>query len=257
MIVKRAITVIQVLLIFVFLGCAGYVGKYFYDAHNAQKQFEELSETVMENAPAVDATGGYEEKYAENGMLLQYYELYSQNNDMVGWLKIKDTVIDYPVVQAKDNEYYLHRDFYKNNQFSGIPFLDYESVEASKNKIIYAHNMKNGTMFATVAKYDDEEFYKAHRTITYDTVYERGEYDIISVFRTTVGSKTEFKYYEYADMETEEEFDEYVRRVKALSIHATNTMPSYGDTLLTLSTCAYHTSNERIVIVARKRGEEV
>lgn len=254
MMVKKIITVIQVLLIFVFLGCAGYVGKYFYDAHKAQERFEELKEEVVRHTH-VDVSGNYEEKYAKNGMLQQYYELYGKNNDMAGWLRIKDTVIDYPVVQAKDNEYYLHRDFYKSNQFSGTPFLDFQCAESSQNRIIYAHNMKNGTMFAAISKYDDADFFNAHKKIIYDTLYERGEYDIISVFRTTVGAKNEFKYHEYADIETEDRYNEYVQKVKSLSVYDTGVDAVFGDTLLTLSTCAYHTSNERIVVVARKRSD--
>ena len=255
--VKKFITVIQVLLILIFLGCGGYIGKYFYDAHRAQEQFEEIGEIVEENAPEPDEEGNYVEQYAENGMLLQYYELYEKNNDMCGWLKIPDTVIDYPVVQAADNDYYLHRDFYRNNQFSGTPFIDCDCTADSSNLIIYAHNMKNGTMFAAIAKYESVDFFKAHSQIIYDTLYERGTYDIISVFRTTVGSENEFRYHYYADIETEREFDEYVSKAKALSIHPTDATAVYGDPLITLSTCAYHTSNERLVIVARKSGESL
>lgn len=252
--VKRIITVIQLLLVLLFLCCAGYIGKYFYDAHKAQEEFAILKEEVEEHTPS-DASDKAEEKYAKNGMLIRYYELYQKNNDMAGWLKISDTPIDYPVMQAEDNEYYLHRDFYKNYQFSGIPFLDCQSTETSENRIIYAHNMKNGTMFAAVAKYDNKSFYDEHKIINYDTLYERGAYEIISVFRTTVGSKNEFKYYEYADIETEEAFKEFVTKAKSLSVYSTGVDAKYGDKLLTLSTCAYHTSNERIVIVARKNQE--
>lgn len=254
MIVKRVITVIQLLLILLFLCCVGYIGKYFYDAYKAQEGFEILQEEVREHTPPED-TAGNEEQYAENGMLIQYYELHEKNNDLKGWIKIDGTPIDYPVMQAKDNDYYLHRDFYKNYQFSGIPFLDYDCSDTSMNSIIYAHNMKNGTMFAAVSEYDDKDFYNAHKTINYDTLYERGEYEIMSVFRTKVGSKNEFKYYEYANIDTKDAFDEFVAKAKSLAVYNTGVNAEFGDNLLTLSTCAYHTSNERLVIVACKKHE--
>ena len=165
-------------------------------------------------------------------MLECYYSLYQQNNDMVGWIKIPDTPVDYPVVKYSDNEFYLHKNFNKEYQFSGIPFLDYQSNDESVNKIIYAHNMKNGTMFASLADYEDKSFYDAHKNIMYDTLYDKGEYEIVYAFTTKVGASNEFKYYNYADT-------------------GVNTV--YGDSLITLSTCAYHTSNERFVVIARKK----
>lgn len=253
MIVKKWLTVIQVLLILIFACCGGYVGKYFYNAHKAQAEYDELKKIVDEHT-STDAMGNYEEKLAENGMLEQYYELYSKNNDMVGWLNIPDTVVDYPVVQAKDNDFYLHKDFYKNYQFCGIPFIDYQSAQTSFNSVIYAHNMKNGSMFAAVAKYEDKNYYNTHKIINYDTLYKKGRYEVIAAFATTVGSKNEFKYYEYADIEDESGFNEYLNKVKAVSFYNTGVTAEYGDNLITLSTCAYHTSNERFVVVARKKN---
>lgn len=249
---KNKFLIIQVLLIIVFLGCGGYVGKYFYDAHRAQEGYEELRQLMKKNAQD-DVTGSYIESRAENGMLEEYYDLYAKNNDLRGWLRIPGTVIDYPVVQYGDNDFYLHKDFDKKYQYSGIPFLDYQSAENSMNMIIYAHNMKDGSMFAALADYEDKSFYEQHKDIVYDTVYDRGKYEIIGAFRTKVGSKDEFKYYEYADIETEERFTEYLEKVKKHSFYDTGVWADYGDSLLTLSTCAYHTSNERIVVVAKKK----
>lgn len=249
MIMKRK-TVIQVLLILVFIVCALFVGKYFYDGKKSQDSFEDLKQLVKKE-PSEDITDSYIPKRAENGMLEAYYELYKRNNDMAGWIKIPDTMIDYPVVQYKDNDFYLHRNFDKKHQSSGIPFLDWQCGENSANDIIYAHNMKNGSMFASLTDYSDKEFYEAHKQILYDTVYDKGRYEVMAVFTTTVGSKNEFKYYEYTDMD-EERFNEYVKNIKALSLYDTGVTASYGDRLLTLSTCAYHTSDERFVVAAKR-----
>ena len=132
MIVKKRLTVIQVLLILIFVGCCGYLGKYFYDSHKAESGFDQLKK-VVEKTERADATDGYIDKRADNGMLESYYSLYQQNNDMVGWIKIPDTPVDYPVVKYSDNEFYLHKNFNKEYQFSGIPFLDYQSNDESVN----------------------------------------------------------------------------------------------------------------------------
>lgn len=104
MIVKK-LAVIQALLILVFICCGGYIGKYFYDLHKAEKGYDELKR-IVDSHTSVDASDNYIVKRAENGMLEQYYELYNQNNDMAGWIRIPDTAVDYPVVRYSDNEYY-------------------------------------------------------------------------------------------------------------------------------------------------------
>lgn len=243
-------TIIQVLLVLIFLLCAVFVFRYFYNAKQSQDSFAELKELVKKETTE-DITDNYIPKRAENGMLEAYYELYTRNNDMSGWINIPDTSIDYPVVQYSDNNFYLHRDFNKKHQSSGIPFLDFQCSENSSNDIIYAHNMKNGSMFASLTKYDNKAFYETHKQLIYDTVYDKGRYMVFAVFTTTVGSKNEFKYYEYTDMD-KEHFDEYVKKAKELSLYETGITPTYGDRLLTLSTCAYHTSDERFVVVAKR-----
>ena len=246
MTVKKLLTVVQVLLILVFLGCGGYTAKYFYDSHKAQKAFEELKEETQAN------DGGAKEERAKNGMLKKYAELYERNPDMTGWLTVTGTPIDYPIVRGADNDYYLHKNFDKEYQFSGIPFADYQCSDGTVNTIIYAHNMKDGTMFAALADYENRAFYETHKNIKYDTLYNKGEYEIIAAFTTKVGAKNEFKYYEYADIGNKEEFNEYVNTARSLSFYDVGSGAVWGDKLLTLSTCAYHTSNERFVVVAKK-----
>lgn len=251
MILKKLLNIVQVLLILVFLGCVVFIGKYFYDAYKAQTAYDELKDIIRQNS-SEQGDGTSEDTFDENGILTDYSELYKKNNDMVGWLTITGTKVDYPVVKAADNSFYLHRNFEKANQYSGIPFMDYQCTDNSQNVIIYAHNMKNGTMFAAITDYESKAFFNTHKRIKFDTLYERGEYEIISAFSTKVGAKNEFKYYNYADIKTEDRFNEYVSKAKALSFYDTDVTASFGDRLLTLSTCAYHTSNERFVVVAKK-----
>lgn len=249
---KKKLAVIQALLLAVIIVCAGYIVKYYHDANDAQDDFDELKQIVL-NTDITEVEGNYLGYSEEDIKILEGYgELAKKNSDMFGWVKIPDTKIDYPVVRYRDNEYYLHKNFEKKYQYSGIPFLDYQCGENSVNMIVYAHNMKNGSMFAALADYEDKVFYDKHREILFDTLSERGKYRVIAAFTTKVGSKNEFKYYNYADIDSKERFDDYISAVKRLSFYDTGVTAQYGDKLLTLSTCAYHTSNERFVVVAKK-----
>ena len=249
--VKRKFAVIQALLIFVFVICGAYISKYFYDTWKAKTSYEELRQLVIKEGQD-DTTESYIPERAENGMLEKYYELYMRNNDMRGWINIPGTEIDYPVLQYTDNEFYLHKNFDKKYQYSGVPFLDYQCGENSLNSIIYAHNMKSGAMFAGLTKYESADYFKAHQRVLYDTLYDIGRYEIVAVFLTKVGAKDEFRYYEYADLSDNKRYEDYIDNVKQLSLYDTGLDAEYGDDLLTLSTCAYHTSDERIVLVAKK-----
>ena len=260
---RKVLIVVQLLFLCVFLACAGYIAKYFYDSHKAQSDIAELQQIVDETGDGESADDGTDsgEKpvaRASNGMLQKYYELYQQNEDIVGWVSVPGTDIDYPVMyKADNNDYYLHRNFKKEYQYSGLPFLDYQCnlAEPSANLIIYAHNMKDGTMFAPLTEYENKSYYDSHKTIKFDTMYEEAEYEIFGAFSTTVGADDEFRYHEFVNAYTEDEFYGYVNKVKELSYYDTGISAIFGDQLLTLSTCSYGTSNERFVIVAKRKTE--
>lgn len=187
----------------------------------------------------------------------KYIDLYNLNNDLIGWVSVEDTQIDYPVMQnSDDSEYYLHRGFEHEENDEGLPFLDIRCAinPDSTNLLIYGHNMKNGHIFADLMKYESRDFFEKHRIIRFDTIYEEGFYDIIAVFRTHiayVGEDT-FRYYGLIDASDESEFNTYIENVKDLSIYETGVTASYGDKLLTLSTCEYTEQDGRFVIVAKK-----
>ena len=188
-------------------------------------------------------------------MLEQYRALYKQNSDMAGWVRIDGTTIDYPVMHTGD-DFYLSHGFDKEKSKSGVPFIDKRcSVEPmGTNTIIYGHHMKNGTMFAGLEKYEDEAYYKEHPVIRFDTLYEQHEYEIIAVFESQIYRKSDsiFQHYNFLNAESKDEFDEYIKGIKALALYNTGITASYGDALLTLVTCTYHTQNGQFVVVARK-----
>lgn len=197
-------------------------------------------------------------KYADNGHLIQYDALWKQNNDLAGWMYIEDTKLDYPVMYTpEDPEYYLHRGFYKSYASSGCLFIGPGSAPDMNHVIVYGHHMKNGTMFGSLDRYKKASYYRDHPVIHFDTLTEEGTYEVLGAFYSRVYTDADegvFRYYQYTDLSQEETFDAYVRQVKAASLYDTGVEAAFGDKLLTLSTCSYHTENGRFVVVARLSG---
>lgn len=254
-------------LICIFVGSAGYLANYFLQSKKSEEQFQELEammdEPVENQTVAYVATQGDAEPGLEffdiDGTLVQkkYVSLYEKNHDFIGWLTIEDTNINYPVMQTLDDEeYYIHRDFYKDYSNAGTLFADSLSniQKPSDNILIYGHNMKTGKMFHDLLKYEEEAFYKNHKYIQFDTIYGNATYEVIAAFRTQILAPEDagFKYYQFFDAENEQEFDDYVNGCKSQTPYSIPASAVYQDKLITLSTCAYHTENGRFVVVAKK-----
>ena len=134
----------------------------------------------------------------------------------------------------------------------GATWLPPEIV--SDNLIIYGHHMKDGSMFSNLEKFKNKDFWEEHRTIRFDSLYEKQVYEVIAVFKTVVytDSANEFRYYRFSDAETPEQFDEYISKCKERAFYDTGVSAEYGDKLITLSTCEYSNANGRLVLVAKK-----
>lgn len=260
--------ILLVLLFAVFAGCLIYLVKYFWESKKSEDKVDELRELIVidENsdmhqpdivATASDAETDTFEEVDGKRILSKYVNLYKRNNDFIGWLTIEGTVIDYPVMQSMyDEEYYLRRDFDKEYSYAGTLFIDTScNVEKpSDNIIIYGHHMNTGKMFHELEEYEDEDYYEKHKFITFDTIYGSGTYEVIAAYRTKIYDEdyTGFKYYEFFDARDSVEFENYVSNSKSLTPYNIEASAKYGDSLITLSTCAYHTENGRFVVVARK-----
>lgn len=243
---KKFLSAVQLFLIAVIAAAAAVIAFYVYQSSASKVEIEEIR-TRVESTPLPDST---EEPYAENGMLKKYFTLYTENKNICGWIKVDGTPIDYPVMQYSDNEFYMRHGFGGEYRYSGIPFMDFQcSLDPrSDNIIIYGHNMKDGTMFAGLSAYESSSFFKNHTTIKFDTLYSESVYKIAAVFYVKPDS---FSYHTVIDFESDEEFDEFARQTKNLRLYDTSVELSRGDRLLTLSTCAYHTRDERLVIIAK------
>ncbi len=240
-------------------------------------QLMEQGESVLEDTPqqstqtqpttvatepptSEDTQATTEPEPTEPQMIPELAELFEQNPDIAGWIKIENTVVDYPVMYTPDEpEKYLRRDFNGDDSRGGVPFLeDACSLEPeSDNLIIYGHNMKNGTMFRTLMSYVDEEFWMEHPQVQYSTLYETRTYDILAVFYDRVYYKYEdvFKFYQFIDAVDEEDYRNAIAYYKENALYDTGVTAEYGDRLLTLVTCSYHEDNGRFVLVARQRTE--
>ncbi len=184
----------------------------------------------------------------------KYGEVYAANSDFVGWISIEGTAIDYPVMQSIDRpNYYLRRGFDREYSKHGVPYVQEDCVVGSTdNLIIYGHHMNDGSMFADLCSYKNKAFWQTHPTIRFDTLEGFGVYEIVAVFKTVVYSQNGFRYFDFVELDDPARFDAYIARCKALSLYDTDVEASYGDKLITLSTCEYSHENGRMVVVARK-----
>ena len=210
---------------------------------------EEIEETTQENIQ--------ETNNQNSERILKVQKLQEENSDIVGWLEIEGTSINYPVLQGTDNEYYMTHNYKKQKSKNGSIFLtkDYDWSISSSNLLMYGHNLNNGTMFQELLKYAKEEFYKEHPIIRFTTNKEDAEYEIISVFKSRVYYKTEknvFRYYFFVNAKTEAEYNEFVQNAKKASLYDIDKTAKFGDQLITLSTCSYHVEDGRFAVVGRK-----
>lgn len=259
-------------LMVVLLVLLGAMGWFLLSLHNAENDFRELAAQVQEHVPeTTDATiaaaisGDGEETVADATepvqetvpvMLPQYAMLYEQNADVFGWLCIDGTAIDYPVMHTPDEpERYLHTDFLGEYSYPGVPFVDAACTPDSDNLLIYGHNMGNGSMFHCLLEYAKKDYWEEHPVITFDTLYEEQKYEVLAAFydRVYYKSDTCFKFYKFIDAAYEADFDYAIAQFKEKSLYDTGVDAEYGDKLITLVTCAYHTDNGRFVVVARKK----
>lgn len=189
-------------------------------------------------------------------ILPEYETLYNKNKKLIGWLKIDDTNIDYPVMQTSDNTYYLDHNYNQEYDKNGSIFLDYNCsvYPRSTNMIVYGHHMKSGNMFGNLQKYAKESYGKKHSVITFDTIYEKAQYQVMYVFRSQVYNEDDivFKYYQFIEANSETEFNSYMQEMSELSLYDTGVTAEFGDSLLTLSTCDSSQTDGRFVVVAKR-----
>lgn len=228
-----------------------------YEKEGTKQVVQNVSKDGEEKYEETAIVENTEEQKEETERMLQVKELQGQNADIIGWLEIENTNINYPVLQGTDNSYYMTHNYKKENSKNGAIFLDanYNWNIPSNNLLIYGHNLGNGMMFQELLKYEKESFYQEHPIIRFTTTEEDAQYEIISVFKSRVYHKSEknvFRYYFFLNNESEEEYNQFVKNAKNVSLYSIDATASYGDQLITLSTCSYYVEDGRFAVVGRK-----
>lgn len=233
---------------------------------------EAFSENALDQQEAVqkEAEAARQEREEEAGeeeepkeipdILPEYKKIYAENEDLVGWLQIEGTSINYPVLQSDteaDSQFYLTHSFAKKKDKNGSLFMDYRNdfLNRDTNIIIYGHNMKSGAMFGSLKEYLEEGYLEEHKKIQFDTIYERGTYEVIGAFLSEVSFQDEytFRYYNFLNAKNESEFEAFCVNVMQLDALKKGTLDAkYGDELLTLSTCSSYTDEGRMFIIAKR-----
>ena len=266
--VKKVLFIVIVAVLLIAFGVSAYmVGSYLLDGKKQAERNEELAQMVdaaksTTEATETEATIPAESTEApttaptgptEPQILEVYAGLYELNNDMAGWLEIPNTKLKYPVMHKPDElNYYLYRDFDKGDSQRGAIYA-WEAADINKpsdNITMFGHNMKDGSMFATLNNYVNEYFWEDNQLIVFDTLYEYHTYKIFAVFKTSASLGEGFAYHKFVDAANQEEFDEFVSTCKKLSFYDTGITPVYGDKMICLSTCEYTLENGRLVVAA-------
>lgn len=252
--VTRKCVVIAAFLVFL-----AALGLLFYNMIYLSMRNAQINGEIQRIAHGYDEDGKPTKK--EKG--IDWDALKKINKEIVGWLKVDETPIDYPVLWHKEDDrnsqYYLNHNYKNEYDSYGSVFLDYRCKNGTdcKNVVLHAHHMNDGSMFGSLMNYGGTtgnlDFYKKVPVIEFDTPQADGQYKIISVFKTnTLSSHGEFFNYMIGDFQNEKDFMNYVYNVRVRSLINCPVTVNEDDELLTLSTCSYEFTNFRTVIVARR-----
>lgn len=207
------------------------------------------AKTLIDTQHKNQSGGSFSDITDNNRQVLPKFKPFLEiNKEVVGWINIPGTRIDYPVLQAGDNEYYLEHDINGNKSLSGSIFMDFRNNinRSDSNIILYGHNMKNGSMFHDLVYYKDQQFFEKHPIICFDTLYEEGKWEIFSVYVTDENFN-----YLVTNFKTSEEYEKYLNVIKNKSLFKKDITLTKDDRILTLSTCSYEFKNARLVVHAK------
>lgn len=266
----------------VFFICVLEIGWYYLKSYQYQKDMDQLL-AGMQGSIADDTSWWQDDFVVENGDVLifpdeveyeivgstnkfnngvsdtwlsNYQYLSETNPDCIGWIQIPDTPIELPVMfTPEDEEKYLYKNFAGEKETRGTPFMAAETkIGKSQNYLIYGHNMKDDMAFGSLDNYLKKSYYKEHKYIYFNTAVSQGIYEVMAVCLTKIYNVDDvcFKYYKYGGELTKKEFETYVREVKKMSEYNTGVNATWGDELITLSTCNRYVENGRLIIVAKR-----
>lgn len=247
--------ILLIVLIGVFVYSGVNIALYIYDGFRSDKLNDQLREQYAA-AYHDDTTeqNAIRDKDENDANLLQQHKdrfanLHKINEDIVGWISIAGTTIDYPVVQHSDNDYYLNHNIEQKRSSRGAIFMDYrnEDALADTHTVIYGHHMKDDSMFGELSKYKDENYYKEHTIITLDTLEQPTKWEIFSVYIYS----PDHQFFQY-EFENEQQYSDYLSEIVASSMYSTDVEVTSEDQLLSLVTCTYEVSDARFIVHAKR-----
>ncbi len=262
--VRRTVFLLALLTLIV---CVPFLLYRLYDGWYNQRLIRDLADQVqtdLDESAWEDIRAKYPDIAFPEGMNPAYADLYAANQEMVGWLKIENTkYINFPIVQAEDNEKYLDIDFYGRETDYGNPFLDFRNnvKELDRNTIVYGHHMRSGDQeFSELTDYLTIEGFQKSPVIEFNTLYADYKWKVYAVFLTNSEAQHDNGYifnYIFTNLSSDEKFMEYIDEIDQRKLYTTGVDIQPTDKILTLSTCNYDWSEQRLVVVARlvREGE--
>lgn len=242
----------------VFLYSSYQLATYYMTMHQVKEEFHAIEEEafpqhIVEEPVNVETNRSTTKKAKKKESTFQYHMLKKQNEDCIGWIRIEDTNINYPVMyQEGDNDFYLHRNFQKEYSIAGTPFLDgrCQPFKTGEHLIVYAHHMKDGSMFAGLEKYKKKEYYESHKEIQ---LYIENTLHRYEIFGTCIiQADKEYIFYELPEQGNQEAYQQYIQKVLKKMLYETGEEPEQEEPLLLLSTCEYSNEDGRMFVIAKK-----
>ena len=258
---KRSIIFINILIVIcviVFIASLFVFLSHVKDAKNNHDEYKELS-NLVETVNNEDNNNSQDEKY-------DFTKLKEINSDIVGWLKVPNTKIDYPVVQCETNDFYLNRDFEKKYDIRGSVYMDYrnDAINFNKNTILYGHNCYDGTIFSDIDKYNNIDFYKKAPYFEYINVNGKKTYKIYAVFITNADKNEDNgNVFYYNTPSPDNDFSGFVKEINKRRLYKTSVDIKENDSIMILSSCTRkmdlynngkrtYKANARIAVVGRE-----
>ena len=258
---KKIYGIFMLVAIAVFLFAGGRILQIYLNYQESQKVYEQMegfTQKIEDQDLSPEAVPGETpEEVAEQGVLqVDFNKLEEINPDVIAWIEIPGLEISYPVVQGRDNDYYLHHLITGENHKSGSIFMDFHNQEdlSDRNTIIYGHNMKSGMMFGGLKNYLQEGYLDAHKYINFNTIYEKRTYEIVAVGLSKVQYQDEdaYRYYDFITSTSAQDLEDFIQNVDSLAVYGNADGLTLQDKLLTLSTCNSYTEDGRLFVVAKQ-----
>ena len=252
MIRRKLFDLLYVVAVLLFLGCLCYISVEYYQIQKSKQRLTEIQMLAQSNEQVMAERSNKEaEDNTKEAVLadIDLTNLIALNPDVIGWLRIPKTKINYPIVKTKDNSYYLNHNVFREYDRHGSVFMDSRNATEDDNLILYAHNMRSGSMFADLVKYKMPD-YATQNPYVYMLLHD--EITVFEVYAVFYYSTAKYTTFNYLQRTWDKNFPQFVQNVQQFSLLQNRSILNMEDKLLTLSTCNYDTKGNRFVVMAKK-----